>query len=625
MKRIAFCISMLVIFVVLPAQTERDQIEDKYKWDLTDIYPSDEAWRESKEQLIKELDKVESFKGTITQSSGELLQAMEYITKISKEAIKLNIYAGMHSDLDTRDMTYLGMRQEVQQLFSSFGAKAAFIDPEILSVDWQVIEAYINEEPLLRPYKKGLSDLFRLQEHTPGEAEGRIIALSGMVTSVPSSVYGTFINAEMPNPEVTLSNGETMVLDSPGFEKNRALANRADRALVFESFFGNLEKFQATLGELLYGGIKRDVYMSKAHNYNSSLEMALYPNNIPTDVYHALVNGVNENLGTFHRYLGIKKRMMGLDTLKYLDLYAPVVKDVNLTYNFEEAKNILLKAFAPLGKEYVATVEKAFNERWIDVYPSKGKSAGAYSNGAFYDGHPYILLNYNGLYSDMSTAAHELGHTMQSYFSNKTQPYPTSRYTTFVAEVASTFNEVLLFDYIMDEITDDDIKLSLLMDRLNGFKGTLFRQTQFAEYELNIHEAVEQGIPLTGKYLSELYLEITRKYYGHDQGVCQVDDYVRLEWGFIPHFYYDFYVYQYSTSFTASISLAKRVLDGETGAKEKYMEFIGAGGSDDPIELLKMAGVDMTGTEVFTSTISAMNELMDQMDTILDRKEKARP
>ncbi len=317
--------------------------------------------------------------------------------------------------------------------------------------------------------------------------------------------------------------------------------------------------------------------------------------------------------------------MMGLDTLKYLDLYAPVVKDVNLTYDFEEAQKILLKALAPLGEEYIATVEKAFNERWIDVYPSKGKSSGAYSNGAFYDGHPYILLNYNDLYSDMSTTAHELGHTMQSYFSNKTQPYPTSRYTTFVAEVASTFNEVLLFDYIIDEITDDDIKLSLLMDRLNGFKGTLFRQTQFAEYELKIHEAVEKGIPLTGKYLSELYLEIVRKYYGHDQGICHVDDYIHMEWGFIPHFYYNYYVYQYSTSFTASISLAKRLLDGEKGARERYLEFISAGGSDDPIDLLKIAGVDMTGTEVFTSTIAAMNELMDQMDKILDRKDKATP
>jgi len=314
---------------------------------------------------------------------------------------------------------------------------------------------------------------------------------------------------------------------------------------------------------------------------------------------------------------------MGLDTLRYLDLYAPVVKDVNLTYDFEEAKEIMLKAFDPLGEEYISTVEEAFEQRWIDVYPSPGKRSGAYSNGAFYDGHPYILLNYNEQFSDLSTAAHEVGHTMHSYYSNKTQPYPTSRYVTFVAEVASTVNEALLFDHIIDEIEGDDMKLSLLMDRLNRFKGTLFRQTQFAEFELKIHEAVEEGVPLTGETLSELYMEIVKKYYGHDQGVCIVDDYIHMEWAYIPHFYLNYYVYQYSTSFTASISLAEQLLKGENGSGENYLEFLSAGRSDDPIELLKKAGVDMTGSQVFTSTISAMNDLMDQMEAILDKKEVA--
>jgi oligoendopeptidase F len=361
------------------------------------------------------------------------------------------------------------------------------------------------------------------------------------------------------------------------------LPDREDRELVFKSFFENLEKYQATMGEMLYGGIKKDVYLSKARNYDSSLEAELDPNKIPVEVYHALVDNVNKNLPAFHRYLNIKKRMLGLDTLRYIDLYAPVVKNVNLSYDYEEAQEILIKALAPLGRDYVSTVKKAFNERWIDVYPSKGKRSGAYSNGAFYDGHPYILLNYNGQYSDVSTTAHELGHTMQSYYSNMNQPYPISRYTTFVAEVASTFNEELLFKYIIGKIKDEDVKLSLLMDRLNGFKGTLFRQTQFAEYELKIHEAVEKGIPLTGKYLSELYMEIVKKYYGHDQGICIVDDYIYMEWAYIPHFYMNYYVYQYSTSFTASVSLARRLLDGEAGAKERYMEFLSAGDSDYPI------------------------------------------
>jgi len=281
---------------------------------------------------------------------------------------------------------------------------------------------------------------------------------------------------------------------------------------------------------------------------------------------------------------------------------------------------MILESLDLLGDEYVSTVKKAFNERWIDVYPTTGKRSGAYSEGAFYDGHPFILLNYNGLYNDVSTVTHELGHTMHSYFSNKTQPYPTSDYTIFVAEVASTFNEVLLFDYMMKTITNDDVKLSLLMDRLNGFKGTLFRQTQFAEFELKMHEASQAGKSLTGEVLSEMYMDIVKRYYGHDEGVCFVDDYINMEWAYIPHFYYNFYVYQYSTSFTASNSLAERVLNKEEGALENYLAFLGSGGADYPIESLKKAGVDMTSSEAFDKTIVSMSRVMDEIEKILDKK-----
>lgn len=621
MKKLLLSGIALIFLLSLCGQQERDNIEDRYKWDLTDIYPSDEAWKEAKTSLSEKMEKIDEFKGTLTQSAGQLLDALEYTSEVTKEAVKLYIYTSMHSDLDTRDMKYLGMKQEMQQILSGYSARASYVDPEILTADWATIEGFINQEPGLAPYEKSLKDLFRMKAHTPGEAEGRIIALSGMVAGVPSSVYNTFKNAEMPNPKVTLSTGETVTLDSPGYEKYRVLPNREDRELVFRSFFENLGDFQATMGELLYGGVKRDVYMAKAHKYNTSLEAALDPNNIPVEVYHALVENVNKNLPTFQRYLKIKQRMLGVDTLRYIDLYAPVVKEVDLSYSFDEAKDIILKALAPLGKDYVNTIQKAFDNRWIDVYPSPGKKSGAYSNGAFYDGHPFILLNFNDLYEDVSTAAHELGHTMQSYYSNKNQPYPTSDYPIFVAEVASTFNEALLFDHIIKDIKDDEVKLTLLMNRLDGFKGTLFRQTQFAEFELKMHEAVEQGTPLTGAYLSDLYDEIVKKYYGHDQGICVVDDFINMEWAFIPHFYYDFYVYQYSTSFTASISLARSVMEGEEGARERYIEFLSAGGSEDPIDLIRDAGVDMTGPEAFDSSIAEMNELMDQIEVILDRKD----
>lgn len=620
---IALSISLFIsLFFVsnIFGQKDRTDIAEKYKWDLTDLYTSEDAWKEAKEKLTSELPMIEEFKGTITQSAKNLLTALEYSSKINKKATLLYIYSSMNSDQDTRVMSYSGMKKELQQLFTDFSAKAAYMDPEILSVEWSVIEGYIKEEPKLKDYEMVLKDLFRQQEHTLSEPEEKILALSGMVTGVPGSIYNTFSNAEMPSPEVTLSNGETVKLNSSGYGKYRASSNRADREIVFKTYWNNFKNYEASFGEMLYGNIKSSLYRSKARNYSSSLEASLFPRNIPTNVYHSLVKNVNENLPAFHRYLKIKKRMMGLDSLKYLDLYAPTVQGVDLKYTYDEAQKIILKAFKPLGEEYVTTVQKAFEERWIDVFPNPGKRSGAYSNGSFYDGHPYILLNYNGLYNDVSTTAHELGHTMHSYFSNKNQPYPTARYGIFVAEVASTFNEVLLFNYMLETVKDENIKLSLLMDRLNGFKGTLFRQTQFAEFELKIHEAAQAGKPLTGEYLSDIYTDIVHKYYGHDKGICYVDDYIHMEWAYIPHFYYNFYVYQYSTSFVASNTLAQRVINKEKDALKNYMTFISSGSSDYPIETLKKAGVDMTSSEAFSKTIDAMNKVMDEIEKILDKK-----
>jgi oligoendopeptidase F len=604
----------------LSAQKERSEIEEKYKWDLTPVYQSDQAWEAAKDKLIGELSKIESFKGTITKSAQNLLACLEFSTNIAKEASCLYVYSSMNADLDARDMKYSSMEKELQQLFADYSAKSAYINPEILSVDWSVIDGFIKSDPKLEAYRFGLYDLFRLKAHTLSEPEERIMALSGLITGAPYSTYSTFSDAEMPYAEVTLSNGEKVSLNSAMYNKYRAVPDRADREIVFKAYWNNYKKFEATFGEMLYANVKSDVFNAKARYYNSSVEAALFPNNIPVAVYNSLVENVNKNLPTFYRYLKIKKRMLGVDTLKYLDLYAPVVKNVELNYTYDQAKELVLKAVAPLGVDYTATIQRAFDERWVDVYPNKGKRSGAYSNGSAYDVHPYLLLNYNGMYDDVSTLAHELGHTMHSYYSNKTQPYQLSNYTTFVAEVASTFNEVMLFNEMMKEIKDDDVRLSLLMEWLDSFKGTLFRQTQFAEFELKIHEAAEQGTPLTGEVLSNMYKELVRRYYGHDQGICYVDDNISMEWAFIPHFYYGFYVYQYSTSFTASISLAERVLNKEPGALEAYKKFLSSGASDYPIELLKKAGVDMTTSAPFDKTIAAMNSVMNEIEKILDKK-----
>ena len=605
-------------------QKARTEIPDKYKWDLTSIYKTDAEWRSAVNALSVKLKDIEKYKGTLTQSSQNLLKCLEFNSDVNKEATKLFLYAGMNSDLDTRNMLYTGMKQELQQMFADFGAKSAFIQPEILSADWNVIDGFIKSEPKLAPYRLGLENLFRTKKHTLSEPEEKIMALSGMISGVPYNMYNTFSNAEMPSPEVTLSTGEKVLLTGTAYGKYRAVPDRADRKVVFETFFNNLEKFKGSYGEMLYGNVQKDIFQAKARHYESSLEAALYPNNIPVSVYHSLVDNVNKNLDAFHRYLRIKKRMMGVDTLKYLDLYAPVVKDVDLKYSYDEAAKLVLEALKPLGKDYVATIKNALDQRWVDAFPTPGKQSGAYSNGSLYDGHPYILLNYNEAYNDVSTLAHELGHSMQSYLSNKKQPYPLADYPIFVAEVASTFNEVLLFNYMIKNETNDDVKLSLLMNWLDGFKGTLFRQTQFADFELRIHEAAEKGEPLTGETLSKMYLDMVKSYYGSDKGICKIDNYLEMEWAYIPHFYYDYYVYQYSTSFTASIALAEKVMSGDANALNRYIDFLSSGGSDYPIELLKKAGVDMTTSDPMDKTIASMNKVMDEIEKILDKKGQAK-
>ena len=615
------CLFLSSVFAA-SAQKERSLIENKYKVNLTPVYPSDQAWEAAKQKLITEMPKIEQYKGKLTQSASKLLECLEFSTKLDKESSRLYIYTSLNSDVDTRDMKFMSMQQSLDQLLNDYSTKTAFIEPELLKVDWKVIEEFINKEKGLEIYRKDLTDLFKKKQHTLSEPEERILARSSMIGSVANDVYGTFKDAEMPSPTITLSNGSKMELTSSAFNRVRTSSNRADRKIAFEAFWMNFAKFKGTYGQMMYGNVKEHSYRAQSRNYSSAIEASLSPNNIPVSVYKSLVDNVNKNLPALHRYLALKKRMLGVDTLKYYDLYAPVVKNVDLKYTYAQGSDLVIKALEPLGNEYTQTLSKAINEGWIDVYPNLGKRSGAYSNGGAYDVHPYILMNYNESYNDVSTLAHELGHTMQSYFSNKTQPYPLSHYKTFVAEVASTFNEVLLFNYMLKNVKNDDVKLSILMNWLDGFKGTLFRQTQFAEFEQKIHETVEKGTPLTGDYLSETYGSILKKYYGNTAKTCIIDDYTSIEWANIPHFYMNFYVFQYSTSFTASFSLAEKVMNKEPGALEHYLKFLSSGGSDYPIEQLKSAGVDMTTSVPFDKAIQAMNKVMDEIEVILNKKGK---
>ncbi len=597
-------------------------IPDHYKWNLTDLYPSDNAWKQEKEKLVAKIPTIAQYAGTLGSSAQQLLGCLDLTTQLNKDFSRLSSYASMSSDQDTRVSGYLGMQQEVSQIGSDFSAKAAFIEPEILKIDPAKVQKFLTSEPKLAIYKHYLDDILRRKAHTGTEGEEKIIADAGLMADAPDNIYGIFSNADFPYPEVTLNDGKTVKLNQAGYSLYRASTNRDDRKKVFETFFGKLNDFRRTYGTELNAEVKKDMFYKNARKYSSCLESSLDANNIPTKVYYNLIESVDKNLSTFHRYLKLRKRILGVDTLHYYDLYAPLLKEVDLKYTYEESQQQILAALKPLGAEYTDVLKKGFAERWLDVYPTEGKRSGAYSQGAAYDVHPYMLLNYNGKYDDMSTVAHEFGHSMQSYLSNKTQPYATSQYPIFVAEVASTFNEALLIDYVLKNTKDDAARLSLLGSYLEGIKGTVFRQTQFAEFELRIHEMAEKGEPLTGDVLNKTYDEIVKKYYGHDQKVCIVDDEIQAEWMFIPHFYYNFYVFQYATSFTASAALSEEVMAGDKAATKKYIEFLSAGGSDYPIELLKKAGVDMTTSAPFDLTMKKMNRVMDEMEEILTKMGK---
>lgn len=601
-------------------ERERSEIPPAYQWKLEDLYPSDEAWEQARNELAGRLDEILRYEGKLSEPGG-LLACLRLNSDISKTFGRLYSYASMKSDQDTRESKYLALRQAVEQIMTEYGSKAAYIEPEIVKLDRAAVEKLVAAEPGLEVYRLYLFDILRRREHKLSESEERILAQAAPMADGPGSIYTVFSNAEMPYPQITLSDGREVTLNKAGYALHRASTVRADREAVFKAFWSAFEKFGRTFGVDMYSHLQTHVFYMRTRNYDSCLALALDRDNIPTEVYHALIANVRNNLETFYRYLRLKKRMLGVETLKYSDLYAPVVKDVDLRYTFDEAQALLLDAVKPLGPEYAQAVRQALDERWIDVYPTPGKRAGAYSSGSAYDVHPYILLNYNGRYDDVSTLAHEMGHTMHSYYANQRQPYPLADYATFVAEVASTFNEALLSHMMLQTIEDDETRLSLLMEYLDGIKGTVFRQTQFAEFELRMHEKAEQREPLTGDTLTQLYGDILKAYYGHDQGVCHIDDLYAVEWAYIPHFYYNFYVYQYSTSFTAATALAEDVFEGEPGAVQRYLDFISAGGSDYPIEVLKEAGVDMTTAEPFTKTMAAMNRTMDEIESILARRD----
>jgi oligoendopeptidase F len=596
---------------------DRNKVDDKYKWNLADLYADHAGWYTDKASFQEKFQKVISLKGTLGKSSKDLLKGLDYIFSVKKDLIQLYSYSSMLSDQDLRASEPLKMQQEASQVFTDFSTAASFVEPEILSIPREKLDKFLSEEKKLNDYHQYIDNIERRRAHTLTEPEEKVIAKASLMMGNSYNIFSVFSNAEMPRAEITLSTGEKIKLDAAGYALYRTSSNREDRIKVFDSFFGTLNQYRRTLGTELYGQIKEDMFIKNARNYNSCLESALDANNIPVSVYYKLIENANKNLPTLHRYLKLRKRMLGVSELHYYDIYPPLVKNVDLKYNYEDGMKLVKSSLGVLGNEYVNTIQEAFDKRWIDVFPTEGKKSGAYSSGDVYDKHPYILLNYNGKYDDVSTLAHELGHTMHSYFSNKNQPYANASYPIFLAEVASTANEALLMDYVLKQIKDPEQKLAILGNYLENARGTLFRQTQFAEFELRIHELAEKGESLTGDRFSEIYMDILKRYYGHNEGVTVIDDNMAIEWAYIPHFYYNFYVFQYSTSFTASQVLAEKMLTGGKDMVNKYLTFLSNGNSDYAIPTLQKVGIDMTTDEPFNMAIAKMNRVMDEMEGIL--------
>ncbi len=609
------------------AATERSEIPEKYRWNLSDLYPSVEAWKAAREDLRRRIAAFDRHRGHLGDSAEALRTALDDMFGVDRDLSRLYVYASSLSDEDTRAAPPRELRQAAELLAVDFAAATAFVRPEILALDPARVRGFLAQEKRLGDYRFFLEEVLRWKPHTLSAGEERVAAEAGNLAGAGRAIRGLLADADLPWPSVKLSAGEEVRLDQAAYTLHRASPVRADRDKVFAAFFGAVKGFERTMGAALYATAKSHLFDVKVHRFGSSLEAALFPGNIPPAVYRQLVADVRRNLPTLHRYLALRKRMLGVETLRYQDLYAPLVPSVRMRFAPDEARQIVLQAFAPLGKEYVAALRKGFESRWTDYLPSTGKRSGAYSTGA-YGIHPYQLLNFNGLYDDLSTLAHESGHSMHTFLADSTQPYPTHDYPIFVAEVASTLNENLLLRYMLSKAKDDDARLSLLGDHLESLRTTLFRQTQFADFELAFHEMAEKGETLTGENLSKLYLDLVRTYYGHAKGVCQVDDLLGVEWAYVPHFHYDFYVYQYATSMVASTSIARAILDearrGKTAARDAYLGMLRAGGSKYPIDLLRGAGVDMTTSAPFDAAMAEMNGTMDEMEKILARREKAK-
>lgn len=592
---------------------DRKDIDVKDTWNLESIYANNELWEEDYAALEKDAAEFAKLKGAIEADVSKIPAVLDAYYGLHRRLSKLSVYARMRFDQDTTDSTYQTMSAKIGSLGVKIGAASAFVEPEILSYSKEQLEAAEKENERTAYYGRKIEEMLRGQEHTLDAEKEELLAAAGDMAEAPDDIFSVLMNADMKYPDIVLEDGTHLPLTNSTYISYMESPDRAVREGAFKTLYGQIASLKNTFAAIYRGNLKQAKFYAQSRKYSSARAMYLADSNVPESVYDNLLSAVHEALPMMYRYVAVRKKVLGVDKLHMYDVYTPIVAAQNQTYEFEQAKQMVLEALKPMGEDYLSHAREGLENRWIDIYPNKGKKGGAYSWGC-YDSQPFILLNYTKNLDSVFTLIHEMGHSIHSYYSRTAQDYAYSDYKIFVAEVASTCNECLLMHDLLEKTTDKEQRKYLLNHYLDSFKGTLFRQTMFAEFEKTAHDYCAQGKPLTAEALSQMYLELNQKYFGPDM---EKDEEIAYEWMRIPHFYTPFYVYQYATGYSAAVALSAKILKEGKPAVDAYMRFLKGGESKDPIDLLKMAGVDMTTEKPVADALALFGELVAELEALV--------
>lgn len=592
---------------------KRDEVALELTWRLEDIYDDEKKWEEELSKINELSDKIAAFEGKLSDSSENLLAVMKLDEELNLYLDRVHGYAHMREDQDTANSKYQGMKQRAMSAYMYSAEKSAYISPEVLAISDEKLAEFYAQTPDLDRYKRMIGEIRRLKDHMLSSEMEQLLASAGEMQGASQKAYGMLSNADLKFPSVKDSKGEEVQLSNGRFVPTQMSKDRDLRKASFEAFYGRYEEFKNTWAAMYDGEVKSRIFEAKARKYNSAFEAAVDGNDVSPAVCDSLFESIHDNMSKMHQYVSLRKKLLGVDELHMYDVYVPMLADYDMKVTYEEAKELSLKALAPLGEDYLDVVKEAYENRWIDVVENEGKRGGAYSSGV-YDVHPYMLLNYNDTLDDVFTLVHEMGHSMHTWYSNKAQTIVDANYKIFVAEVASTTNEVLLYHYMKDHAQSAEEKAFIINHFLDSFKGTMFRQTMFEEFERKTCEMAEAGVPLTAESLYDVYLNLNKQYFGDDM---ISDAQIGWEWCRIPHFYYNFYVYQYATSFAAAVAIADRILKEGAPAVEQYKKFLSSGCTQDPVSLLKIAGVDLTTKAPIDAALAVFGEAITEMEQVV--------